>query len=112
VTPTIEQLVTELVQQAPELDPGRIGLLADLLARDCSPLALAIARVVALVGERRVDAAIALPALAEACATLATCRDPHALEAARFQVETLLPLPTTAPRVAAPDVAIDQVRRR
>ena len=109
---TIEQLITKLVQRAPELDPGHIDQLADALARDGSPLALAIARVVALLGERRVDPAIALPALAEACATLATCRDPRALEAARYQVETLLPLPEPAPRIAAPDVALDQVRRR
>jgi len=110
---TAEALITRLVQEAPELDLGVIAELRDQLDRDGTPLALAISRVVALVGERQVDPAIALPALAEACATLAASRDPSALEAARYQIDTLLPVAERpASVITAPDVALDQVRRR
>jgi hypothetical protein len=107
----IEALITRLVQEAPELDPDVIAELRDELARVGSPLALAISRVVELVGEQLVDASIALPALAEACATLVASRDPRVLEAARFQVDTLVPVPDPPAKIAAPDVAVDALTR-
>lgn len=112
---TFEASITQLVQTAPALDPAVVEALAADLRGIGSPLALAIARVVELVGEGLVDPGIALPPLAMACATLAagirgTLGEP-ALEAARFEIETLLPLPTQAPRIAAPDVPIASLRR-
>lgn len=107
----IEELITRLVREAPELAPAVIDELRGELAAVGSPLALAIARVVELVGEQLVDPAIALPALAEACATLASSTDPAVLEAARFQVETLVPVPDR-PAIASPDVPVSRVRPR
>ena len=107
----IEPLITRLVQEAPELDAEVIAELREELARVGSPLALAISRIVELVGEQLVDASIALPALAEACATLVSSRDPRVLEAARFQVDTLQPVPDR-PTAIMPDVPLSQVRRR
>ena len=111
-----ETAITTLVQQAPDLDPALIASLVDELRAVGSPLALSIARVVELVGEGLVDPGIALPALAMACATLADgCRGrlgARALEAARFEIETLLPVPDRAPKLAAPDVPVSSLRRR
>ena len=101
----VEPLITQLVQQAPALDPSLIAELLIALRVDGSPLAHSIARVVELVGEQLVDAGIALPALAMACASLAEA-DPNAAtrEAARFEIETLLPVPDGPPmRVVMPD---------
>jgi hypothetical protein len=108
---SIESLITSLVQQAPHLELAAITELRAELERDGTPLALAISRVVELVGEQLVDLAIALPALAEACATLEASTDPMVLEAARYQVDTLVPVPDRPP-AEAPDVPIDALRRR
>lgn len=108
----IEELITRLVREAPELDLAVIDELRGELWAVGSPLALAIARVVELVGEQLVDAAIALPALAEACATLGASTDPAVLEAARFQVDTLVPVPDRPAIVTAPDVPVSRVRPR
>jgi hypothetical protein len=63
-----------------------------------------------------VDPAIALPALAEACATLVAGIEGRVgareLEAARYQIDTLQPVPDKPPRVATPDVPITQLRKR
>ena len=113
---TFEASITALVQSAPQLDPQIIASLTGELREIGSPLALAIARVVELVGDGLVDAGIALPALAMACATLAGGiagkLGESALEAARFEIETLLPVPDKAPRVVAPDVPLIRVSRR
>lgn len=112
----IEDAITRLVQDAPTLDPDRISaLVADL--RDLgAPLALSIARVVELVDEGLVDPGIALPALAMACATLAGgirgTYSPRELEAARNEIETLLPVPNAPPRITAPDVPLSSLRKR
>ncbi len=106
---TIEQLITKLVQDAPSLDRDTIDDLVEKLQREASPLARSIARVVELVGEHLVDAGIALPALAMACTTLCDARSGTAeREAARFEIETLLPLPQGAApsRVVVPDVPL------
>jgi hypothetical protein len=108
---SVESLITSLVQQAPDIDLALIGELRAELERDGRALALAISRVIELVGEQLVDPAIALPALAEACATLAAFTDPRVLEAARYQVDTLLPVPD-APPVRPPDVPVGALRRR
>jgi N-acetylglucosamine kinase-like BadF-type ATPase len=97
-------LATRLVQQAPELAAETIAALDAALARDGSALAAAIARVLAGVAARTIDVGVALPELAEACATLASA-DASAREAARYRVETLLP-------VARVDVPSDRLRRR
>ena len=112
----IEQLSIRLVQDAPDLAPAIVDELCAALQTIGSPLALTIARIVELVGEQLIDPAISLPAIAEACATCAAgvrgTVDERVLEAARYQIDTLTPLPDKPPRVAAPDVhVIDLVRR-
>jgi hypothetical protein len=113
----IETLSVQLVQDAPDLDGDVIAALRTLLEQNGSPLALTISRIVELVHEGLVDPAISLPAIAEACATLvAGTRGqlaPSVLEAARYQIDTLTPMPDKPRRVAEPDVpVIDLVRRR
>jgi len=108
----IEQLITELVQRAPELAVETIAELTAALHANGAPLARSIAQVIELVGQRTIDAGIALPALAMACGTLVDPRlTEREREAARFEVETLLPLPTTPPKIAAPDVPVAQLIR-
>jgi hypothetical protein len=120
VTP-FEAAITELVQQAPDLDRELVDELVRELRTithaDAKPLALSIARIVELVAEHLVDAGIALPALAMACSTLAaglagtlTTRE---LEAARYEIDTLTPLPgAPGVRVVVPDVPLVNLRRR
>lgn len=109
-------LSTALVQQAPALDQGTLAQLRDELQAVGSPLALAIARIYALVEMDVVDPAIALPALAEACATLVAGIDgrvdARVLEAARYQIDTLQPVPDQPTRVTAPDVPLSSLRKR
>jgi len=111
-----EASITALVQSAPALDAEVVASLVEELRRVGSPLALSIARVVELVGEGLVDPGIALPALAMACATLADgvrgTTTEHALEAARFEIETLLPVPDRAPKLATPDVPLASLTNR
>ena len=112
---TIETLSVRLVQEAPVLDPEVIAGLREALADVGTPLALAISRIVELVGEQLVDASIALPAIAEACATLVAGvqgkLDASVLEAARYQIDTLTPMPDRPPPPGAPDVPIDSLSR-
>ena len=89
----IEALITRLVQEAPAIDARVVEDLRAELWSQGSPLALSIARIVELVAEHLVDAGVALPALAEACATLVSSRDPRVLAAAKFQIDTLEPVP-------------------
>ncbi len=118
-TASIQSAITQLVQSAPALDASLIDALVDDLrginAPLASPLALSIARVVELVGEGLIDPGIALPALAMSCATLADGvagkLDSHALEAARFEIETLLPLPDKPPKLVTPDVPLSSLSR-
>ena len=113
---TIELLSTALVQQAPALDAATLAQLRDELHAVGSPLALSIARIYELVEIDVVDPAIALPALAEACATLVAGIEgkvgERVLEAARYQIDTLQPVPDKPPRVAAPDVPLTSLRKR
>lgn len=112
----IERSITRLIHEAPVLDAGAIAdLLAALAAvdRDRQPLARAIAGVVERVRDRHCDPGIALPALAMACATLC---DPalgdREREAARYEIETLLPVPgAPPPKPASPDVPLTQLIR-
>lgn len=112
----IERCITRLVQDAPALDPAVITALVAHLARVEAPLARSIAQVVELVAAGRVEQAIALPHLAMACATLAagvagqlTERE---LEAARYEIDTLLPVPgAPPPAVSAPDVPVGALTR-
>lgn len=112
----IEQLITRLVQQAPDADPTVVDELVDGLRRVGSPLARSIARVVELVAEQLIAPGIALPPLAMACATLADGvrgkLTDRALEAARYEIETLMPVPDKPPAIAAPDVPLSALRRR
>ena len=110
---SFEDSITQLVQSAPALDPRVVAELVDELRTQGSPLALSIARVVELVGEQLVDPGIALPALASACATLADARlGDAAREAARYEIETLLPVPDKAPKLTAPDVPLTSLTNR
>lgn len=108
----IDDLATQLVQQAPDLDPDTIAALRTGLEEQGSPLALAVSRIVELVADGLVDPAIALPPIAEACSVLVTSSDPKVLEAMLYQIDTLQPVPDKAPQIAAPDVPINRVRRR
>lgn len=112
----IEQLITGLVQAAPVLAGADVDELVRRLQALGSPLARSIARVVELVGEQLIDAGIALPALAMACATLVDGvrgrLGQRELEAARFEIETLMPLPDRPARVQAPDVPLASLRKR
>jgi hypothetical protein len=112
----LELYSTQLVQQAPDLDATTLAQLRDELLAVGSPLALSIARIYELVELDVVDPAIALPALAEACATLVAGIEgrlgPREVEAARYQIDTLQPLPDKPPRVATPDVPITQLRKK
>lgn len=112
----IEQLITLLVQRAPTVDPAVSDDLVDHLHRVGSPLARSIARVVELVAEQLVDPGIALPALAMACATLADgvrgTLGARELEAARYEIETLMPVPDRPTPIGAPDVPISALRKR
>jgi hypothetical protein len=103
----INALITDLVRKAPALDAVELASLVERLRTDGAPLAISIARVVELLGKGEVAAAISLPALASACATLG---DPNLTErereAARFEIETLLPVPR------APDVPADRLKKK
>ena len=112
----IEQLITQLVRTAPASDAGVVDELVGHLHRVGSPLARSIARVVELVAEQLIAPGIALPPLAMACATLADGvrgkLGDRELEAARFEIETLMPMPDRPPPVAAPDVPLASLRKR
>jgi hypothetical protein len=109
---SLEDLITRLVREAPALDPDVVSELRDQLWARGSPLALSIARIVELVGEQLVDPAVALPALAEAIATLEASDDPTVLEAARFQIDTLQPVPDGARHFTIPDVSAERLKRK
>ena len=113
----IEPAITRLVQEAPARDAATVAELERALAEVGTPLARSIARILEYVVEDLVDPGIALPALAEACATLvAGARgglDARALEAARYQIDTLQPVPDRGPELELrrPDVpATDLIR--
>lgn len=110
----LEALITELVRSAPRRDALTVIALIDGLRALGSPLALAIARIVELVDEELVDPGIALPALAMACATLTDPRStPRDLEVARYEIDTLQPMPDGARPVFAPvDVPASHLVRR
>jgi hypothetical protein len=113
---SIETLSTRIVQDAPARDPELIEAIRYELMAIGSPLALTIARIYELVAEDLVSPAIALPALAEACATLAAGLDglvgDGVLEAARYQIDTLTPMPDKPPRIATPDVPLAALKKR
>jgi hypothetical protein len=114
----IERCITRLVREAPAVDEAVAGELIERLRAIrgiASPLALSIARIVELVAEQLVAPGAALPHLAMSCATLAggvagrlSARE---LEAARYEVDTLLPVPDLPPdrqpyHVRVPDVPL------
>lgn len=111
--PRITAWIRRSDSRAPQLD-GLDALVEDL-REDGSPLALSIARVVELLGEGLVDPGIALPALAMACSALddgkLTEKD---REVARFEIETLMPVPerpTLLQGSLSPDVPVDALSR-
>lgn len=115
----IEQLITRLVQCAPANDDAASEELQQLLRRVGSPLARplarSIARVLELCVEQLVAPGIALPYLAMACATLADGirgrLGERELEAARYEIDTLMPVPDR-PVIAAPDVPVASLLRK
>jgi hypothetical protein len=112
----LEPLITELVQSAPAADPAVVDELVGLLERIGSPLARSIARVLELAVAQLIAPGVALPPLAMACATLADGirgrLGDRELEAARYEIETLLPLPDAPSPVRAPDVPVGALRKR
>ena len=114
MTVSIEQLITKLVHDAPVLDGRTVDDLVTARRRDARPLARSIAKVVELVGEQLIDPGIALPALAMACHTLCDARlGDREREAARFEIETLMPLPdhggAAPPKFVIPDVPVTRL---
>lgn len=109
----IERAITELVQAAPSRDPATVTMLVEDLRAHAAPLARSIANIVELVDRGEVDQAIALPALAMACATLCDPRlGDREREAARNEIETLLPLPAKPANVVSrPDVPLVALSR-
>jgi hypothetical protein len=104
--PSIEEMITQLVRDAPAIDARVADDLVLALRSIRLPLAHAIARVLELVIEQLVDPGIALPALAMACATLVDERsDERSLAAAQYEIETLLPMPD-------PVIPASSLRRR
>ena len=112
----IEQLITCLVQASPRADAAVVDELVALLRFVGSPLARSIARVLELAVEQRIAPGSALPLLAMACATLAGgvrgALGERELEAARHEIETLLPNPSRPLAIAAPDVPLSALRKR
>jgi hypothetical protein len=112
----IEQLITELVRAAPAADPAVVDELVEHLRHVGSPLGRSIARVLELVAEQLIAPGIALPALAMACATLVDGvrgkLGARELEAARFEIETLMPVPDRPGPRPAPDVPLSALRKR
>jgi hypothetical protein len=112
----IETLSTRIVQEAPAQDAAVFDALHAELQYVGSPLALTISRIYELVLEGLVSPAIALPALAEACATLVAGMRGEVgqgvLEAARYQIDTLTPMPDKPPRIATPDVPVTSLKKR
>jgi hypothetical protein len=105
----IERCITRLVREAPVMDAAVVAELIERLRGVGSSLALSIARIVELVDEGLIAPGVSLPHLAMSCATLAdgvagrlSVRE---LEAARYEIETLLPVPD-GPRmkITVPDV--------
>lgn len=112
----VEQRITQLVQIAPDTDAGVVDALIEDLRQIGAPLALAIARVLELVAMQLVDPGIALPPLAMACATLAGgvrgTLGQRELEAARYEIDTLIPMPDPPRAVIVPEVPVSALRRR
>jgi hypothetical protein len=112
----VEELITDLVRMAPASSDTAVGELIDHLQRLGRPLARSIARVVELVHEQLIAPGIALPALAMACATLTDgirgALTDRELEAARNEIETLLPVPDRPPAIAAPHVPVSALGKR
>ena len=114
----IEQLATQLVQDAPELDGDVIAELRTRLEDVGTSLALTISRIVELVHEGLVSPAISLPAIAEACSTLVAGErgevDAKVLAAAEYQIDTLTPMPDkpAGPELRAPDVPVIKLTKR
>ena len=111
----IEQRITHLVQIAPEIDASTVDGLIEDLRLVGSPLALAIARILELVALQLVDPGVALPPLAMACATLAGGvrggLGERELEAARYEIDTLLPMPDPPRAVIMPEVPLSALSR-
>ena len=112
---TIEPSITRLVQEAPHRDTQTVETLHTALWSVGTPLSLSIARILEYLADDLVDPGIALPALAEACATLVAGLsgkvDDKVLEAARYQIDTLTPMPDR-PKIGSPDVPITSLRKR
>ena len=105
----ISARITELVQRAPELFAPVVRELLAELAQWAGDRALAdaIARVLVLVVDGKVDAGAALPHLAMACATLCDDRlTARERDAARYEIETFVP---AAP---VPDVGVERLLSR
>ena len=110
-----------MVQAAPTIDAERYEAaartalqLANAATDSPSVAKTALAIELAIDGLRFGDIAMAagLPALAMAASTLASTTNSHALDAARFELETLFPDPVTGrrPTVAEPTHDVDVTR--
>ncbi len=112
----IEPAITKLVHEAPARDAATVATLLCALRAVGSPLALVIARTIEYVDDDLLDPGVALPALAEACATLVAgvrgAVDQRVLDAATYQIATLEPMPDRPAKIATPDVYIDRITKR
>ena len=110
--PGIVELITRLIQLAPDRERATVTALVDGLRANGAHLALAIARILELVDEDLVDAGIALPAIAEAIDALVDPRaDRASRDAAQYRIETLEPRPDPPARIVVPDVALAALSR-
>ena len=119
----LEDAIGELIQAAPALDPAvleRAARLALAAAAGSVPelarLALAIERVLDDLAIGDVAPGAGLPALAMAAATLAGAADPLAIAGALYELETLMPVPSTGRRPTIdeprPDVPLEKLSSR
>ena len=118
IVSSIEALATELVQEAPTLDPAVARRAARRAASKSARRSRCRSRAsTSSSSHGLVDPAIALPALAEACATLVagiegTVGD-RVLEAARYQIDTLTPMPNKPKNLlVTPDVPLISLKRK
>ncbi len=133
----LDEALLALVQRAPEGSPSQLRAAAELalgvalavpdggasgavdrasngdkLLGELTGLACAMELCLELIGEGRVDAGVALPALAMAAHTARSSYAP-AVSAARYELETLLPIPGKEPAPRTPvDVPAAKLLRR
>jgi hypothetical protein len=122
VLDALEAALTELVRAAPGCEAGQVERAASLAVAlalhaavaeraDAVALGCALEHCLELISTGQVDAGIALPALAMAAHSARSASD-AAIAAARYEVETLLPVPGQPARPRrGPEVPLSNLLR-